>query len=223
MSVLSRWKARLRVRRNLLRAARRRHEANPTPESRRVIDDRKEQVAYAERVVERHDRDDRPRIVNLDLKPREGSQLSPQGTLRAVTGHYTAGPVDQTDEQCEALLRGYDRAHKAKGWTMLGYAFAISRAGTIYLGRPATAIGAHVLNQNSGNVGIVCNGTTGDRPTAAQARSLRWLLANAHTDALPKAWRVDLRGLPVKGHNDWMATACPGSFKRMYTSKGTKR
>lgn len=167
--------------------------------------------------------DVRPRIVNLELRPREGAQLSPQGRLRAVTGHYTAGPVDTGDANCADLLRSYDQAHKAKGWTMLGYHFAISRAGTLYLCRPATSIGAHVLNQNSGNVGVVCCGGPGDKPTAEQAATLRWLLANAHTRALPAAWRVDLRGLPVKGHNDWMATECPGDFKPMYVSKGTRR
>lgn len=164
-----------------------------------------------------------PRIVNLDLRPREGSQLSPQGRLRAVTGHYTAGPVDRDDAHAEAMFRGIDRYHKGKGWTMAGYPFGIARSGTLFLLRPATAIGAHVLNQNSGNVGVVCNGSTGDKPTVEQAATLRWLLANAHTSALPAAWRVDLRGLPVKGHNDWMATECPGDFKAMYVSKGTTR
>ena len=83
-----------------------------------------------------------PRIVNLQLKPREGAQLSPQGSLRAVTGHYTAGPLDRDDAHAELLFRGIDQYHKAKGWTMAGYSFGIARSGTLFLLRPATAIGA---------------------------------------------------------------------------------
>lgn len=164
-----------------------------------------------------------PRIVNLHIQPRPGTQFSPQGRLRAVTGHYTAGPIDQNDEHAKSLFLGIDQAHKAKGWTACGYPFGIARSGTLFLLRPATVIGAHVLNQNSGNVGVVCHGTTGDKPTEAQAATLRWLLANAHTTALPPSHRVDLRALPVKGHNDWMATACPGDFKPMYVSRGRER
>lgn len=52
-AILARWRARLAIRKGLLAAARRRHEWNPTPASRAVIDKRKEQVAYAERVIAR--------------------------------------------------------------------------------------------------------------------------------------------------------------------------
>jgi hypothetical protein len=53
MSVLKRWKNRLRTRQGLLRAARKRHEANPTKASREVLEARKKQLAYANRVVKR--------------------------------------------------------------------------------------------------------------------------------------------------------------------------
>lgn len=53
-TVLSRWRGRLSARRALLLAARRRHEWNPTVRSRALLEKRKLQVAYAERVVARH-------------------------------------------------------------------------------------------------------------------------------------------------------------------------
>jgi len=221
MSIISKWKDRLRFREGLLRSARKRHEAHPTAASRDLIDKRKKQVAQAKAAVEAAD-GWRPKIVNLNFRPN--GPLAAQPKIQWVTGHYTAGPVDRNDTECEKLLRGIDSYHKlSNGWTMIGYAFAISRKGTLYLCRPATMVGAHTLNHNTANVGVVCNGTTGDRPTAAQAKTFRWLLQNAHTSALPPAFQVNLRGLPVKGHNDWMSTSCPGAFKTMYVSKGAQR
>lgn len=69
MSVLSRWLERLRIRRELLVAARRRHEAHPTEETRRDLDKRKAQVLFAERVVARH----RPKLT--DTVPLNGAPL----------------------------------------------------------------------------------------------------------------------------------------------------
>jgi len=65
------------------------------------------------------------------------------------------------------------------------------------------------------------HGTTGDKPTRAQRRAYRWLLANAHTRRLPRTHRTDqdLRAATRRGHNSWSghrANACPGSFKPMF-------
>jgi putative chitinase len=54
MSILSRWTARLRGRQRLLTRARRAHEAHPTPASRALLERRKRQVTFAQRVVTRH-------------------------------------------------------------------------------------------------------------------------------------------------------------------------
>lgn len=53
-SVVSRWRARLRVRRGLLAKARKRHEAHPTSATRAVVEKRKRQVAFALRVLAHH-------------------------------------------------------------------------------------------------------------------------------------------------------------------------
>jgi hypothetical protein len=52
-AIVTRWRGLLAIRSTLLRAARKRHEWNPTPASRALIDKRKAQVAYAERVIAR--------------------------------------------------------------------------------------------------------------------------------------------------------------------------
>lgn len=143
------------------------------------------------------------------------------GPEKYVTGHYTAGPLDRDDEHGIALAKSVHEYHRSKGWGGTGYHLMILRSGTILGLRPTRLMGAHVGGANTGNLGIVVNGTTGDTPTAAQTASLKWLLANAHTDAMPAAHRtdLDLRNAARRGHNDWSghtSNGCPGSFKPMY-------
>ena len=152
-------------------------QAHPTAASRDLIDKRKEAGRAGKAAVEAAD-GWRPKIVNLNFRPN--GPLAAQPKIQWVTGHYTAGPVDRNDTECEAAARDRQLPKLSNGWTMIGCRFAISRKGTLYLCRPATMVGAHV-NHNTANVGVVCNGTTGDRPTAAQAKTFRWLLQNAHT------------------------------------------
>lgn len=147
------------------------------------------------------------------------------GPERYVTGHYTAGPRDISDQHAIQLIQSYHQMHKAKGWGGLGYHYAITKKGNIILGRPLHLKGAHTGGANSNNVGVVMHGTTGDTPTFAQRRAYRWLLANAHTKNVPATHRtaLALRGAQRMGHNSWAqhkSNGCPGSFKLMYLNGG---
>ncbi len=53
-AIVARWRGLLATRKALLLAARKRHEWNPTVGSRALLDKRKAQVAFAERVIARH-------------------------------------------------------------------------------------------------------------------------------------------------------------------------
>jgi hypothetical protein len=129
------------------------------------------------------------------------------GPEHHVTVHHTAGPKDTSYEHAMQLNRSYHKAHAAKGWGGIGYHFNILRSGTIQCLRPTRLKGAHVGGHNSGNVGVMFHGTTGDRPTQAQTDSFLWLLRNAHTSAMPKAHRTDrpLRKpwTSRRQHNEW--------------------
>ncbi len=150
-----------------------------------------------------------------------------KGTPFRVAGHYTAGPRARNAAELAAEMRKDHGIHAAQGWGGLAYDYMVADDGTIGLGNPIRRKGAHVAGNNTGNVGISCPATTGDRPTEDQARSLRWLLANAHTRALPAEHRspVDLRRLILLGHKEFPgnATACPGLFIDMYHAKGAAR
>lgn len=168
-------------------------------------------------------RSQRPKITRLyvTVDPKFG----PLGPITAVTGHYTAGPRDTSDAHALTLWRSYHEQHARQGWGGIGYHYGITKAGTIVLLRPVDFKGAHTGGWNTGNVGVVCHGTTGDVPTPEQARTFAWLLSNAHTMVMPASHRVDLRGKVLRGHKDWPdnPTACPGLFHRMYLTGGKSR
>lgn len=150
------------------------------------------------------------------------------GREQKVTGHHSATPPDRSRAEAIAYVRRFHREHKAKGWGGLGYHYVIGRDGTIYGGRPVVMKGAHVGGENTGNVGVMCIGTVGTKPTKRQMRAFRWLLRNAHTRRMPRAHRTDrpLKALRVYGHNDFAAhrsNQCPATHKRFFTTKGKKR
>lgn len=156
-----------------------------------------------------------PPIKRLNLSFRS---MAAQPPIIGITGHYTAGPKDGSPEDAERLWRQYHAAHQAQGWAGLGYQIGFDRFGNIYLLRPFTYVGSHTLNNNSGRIGVSVHGTTGDTWTDAQRAAYRWWLDNGHTSKFPTSHRTPKppRDLQIRVHNDFMATACPGSFEAGY-------
>jgi hypothetical protein len=142
------------------------------------------------------------------------------GPEKNVTGHHSAGARARNRQEGIARAKQFHADHKAKGWGGIGYHFIIADDGTLICARPTILKGAHVGGHNTENLGVNCPGTTGDRPTQEQKATYRWLLANAHTAALPKAHRTDrdLRQARLFGHRDWSgheSNECPGTFYGM--------
>jgi len=139
------------------------------------------------------------------------------GPEENVTGHYSAGVRARNWREGIARARQFHADHKAKGWGGIGYHFVIADDGTLICARPTILKGAHVGLHNTNNLGVNCPGTTGDRPTPQQKATYQWLLANAHTAAMPRAHKTDrdLRHAHLFGHRDWPghhSNACPGIF-----------
>jgi N-acetylmuramoyl-L-alanine amidase-like protein len=139
-----------------------------------------------------------------------------KGNVYRGTGHYTAGARCPGAERLMAEARSDHAYHKSKGWGGLSYEAMIADDGTIVLGNPMYRKGAAVASQNTGMVNICCPGTTGDRISAGQKRSIQWLLDNWHTSAVPAAHRCPKppRTLTWHGHKEWplQSTACPGNM-----------
>lgn len=170
----------------------------------------------------------RPKIVTREEQGITTTNLfGPLGHPQYVTGHYTAGPRDHSDENAIEMNRAYGEHHRANGWGGIGYHYCIGRSGTIFCLRDPREKGAHVGLHNTSNIGVMMHGTTGDKPSDKQRASYRWLLKNAHTKLMPESGRAEgpLFDCNLKGHNDWAgheSNGCPGEFKPMYISGGTK-
>lgn len=96
-----------------------------------------------------------------------------------------------------------------RGWKDIGYHYLIDRDGALVTGRPLDQTGAHVIGNNVGTIGVCLIGGHGssvtdefsDNFTPEQERALRSLL-----DDLQKQFGK----VPVTGHNQYAAKACPG-------------
>lgn len=68
--------------------------------------------------------------------------------------YHTAGTPDGNDTSAGSI-HAY---HRSKGWAGIGYHFVIRTNGDIEIGRPLTAVGAHVKGLNDCSLGIAFSG-----------------------------------------------------------------
>lgn len=110
--------------------------------------------------------------------------------------HHAAG-----DMTAEAI----HRAHRAQGWSGIGYHYVVQLDGSVHRGRPEGRVGAHVAGHNSGTLGVCFSGNYETRKAmpAKQLAAGRELLADLRR-RYPKA--------KVRRHGDFNPTACPGRY-----------
>lgn len=102
-----------------------------------------------------------------------------------------------------------DRWHRDRRFSEIGYHFLIDRDGTVAKGRSIERDGAHVAGHNKGTIGISLFGGHGssaddkfaDNFTSAQDTALHGLIDDLQITYGP---------VPVTGHNEYAAKACPG-------------
>lgn len=126
------------------------------------------------------------------------------------TQHHTAGRRPATlQESLNEVKFVQDFHQNGRGWNDVGYHFLVDPEGRIFRGRPVEAVGAHVLNDNAGNVGVSFMGThhpPHNHPVTAQqldasVRIGRWLQATY--GIMPDTY---------KGHRDRGQSDCPGDI-----------
>ena len=99
------------------------------------------------------------------------------------------------------------RWHLNRDFSGIGYNFFIDKQGNIWSGRGMEATGAHTnppAGMNSASVGIACQGayhTTDTTMPDAQFNALVWLCNEI---------RKTYGDIPINGHGELAATACPG-------------
>lgn len=123
--------------------------------------------------------------------------------VKKIIIHHTAGSGGESVEDIHAY-------HQRQGWAGIGYHYFIDHNGTVFIGRPEWAVGAHAYGCNSESLGIVLTGNFCDTvPNIGQLRSLIYLIA----DLCARNW-IDVDA--VYGHGYWPGgdndTSCPGSY-----------
>ncbi|MCR4314820.1 MAG: peptidoglycan recognition protein family protein [Planctomycetes bacterium] len=141
-----------------------------------------------------------PPNPDAGLNPYEFETLAQlRNVYDTLTIHHSAGPGDED-------VRQIQRFHMdTRGWADVGYHFLIASDGTTYEGRPVGFQGAHVENNNRGNLGICVQGNFAfaERVPEAQLASL-WQLA--------RALNLMLRFEHVRGHKEFKDTECPSEL-----------
>lgn len=138
-------------------------------------------------------------------KPKEA--YTPHAPYRLTLHHTDTKQTYDLKETLQEVKFIQDFHMNGRGWNDIAYHFLIDGSGNVVEGRPEGVVGAHVENQNTGNIGIVMLGTyhppKNDPVTQAQL------------DAFVRvaSYVVDKYGIDrdtLKGHRDYKGTDCPG-------------
>jgi hypothetical protein len=144
-----------------------------------------------------------PTIENLiDKLPRHATKTYGSRNLKDILNliihHSAVVPTVGPQRIAEYHVRN-------EGWPGIGYHFLVGSDGTITQGNALTTVSYHAAGINTPSVGICFLGTF-----QTQVPPLPQLRAGAHLVAwLMQELSLDLE--TVKGHKEFMKTACPGT------------
>lgn len=134
---------------------------------------------------------------------------APTAHLR-ISVHHTeaAQPMSEADSRTE--MRVIQQFHqKGRGWSDIGYHFLIDGSGRVWQGRPLNVMGAHILHNNEGNIGVSLMGSfhkpKNMTPTPAQLETLIAL-----STWLTRAYGIGASD--IRGHRDQGQSNCPGDI-----------
>jgi len=130
----------------------------------------------------------------------------PMSDIRRITVHHDAIMPVPSGSYADSLrrLQLIRKGHLNNGWADIGYHFAIDPNGRVWQARPLELQGAHVKDNNPGNVGIVVFGNYEQiRPTTASLLALDRMIAYAMD-------RFNVPLSQVFTHQELRPTACPG-------------
>ena len=144
--------------------------------------------------------------------PRRMDRMLP---VRRVTIHHDGmPPVDlRSPSAVAARINLIRQSHQQRGWGDIGYHYVVDPRGEVWEGRPLSWQGAHVANQNPGNLGVLVLGNfERQAPTPAQLDALDRFVAS----------RLGAYGLglgSVYTHQELAPTACPGRHLQRHMAR----
>ncbi len=134
------------------------------------------------------------------------ARADPMLPVNKVTVHHDGMSPFFSTTQADAMrrLESIRKAHVGQGWADIGYHFSIDPAGRVYACRPLSLQGAHVKDQNPGNLGVMVMGNfEAQQPTPAALTSLE-----SFVGGLMRQYRIGTRSIFT--HRELASTACPG-------------
>ncbi|MFK7760328.1 MAG: peptidoglycan recognition family protein [Phycisphaerales bacterium] len=167
------------------------------------------QTVYSPQVAPR----DMSQIPDFVIKRTQWTKLGtkvnmtdPMTRITRITVHHDAISPLPSGGYADSVRRltSIRRGHLGNRWADIGYHYAIDPAGRAWQARPLIYQGAHVKDNNSGNIGIVVFGNyERSKPTSKALDTLNRLIAHEM-----RRFSVPLSG--VYTHRELRSTACPG-------------
>ena len=148
----------------------------------------------------------RDRWSRADLIPSRATRMTP---CRHITIHHDGMRpfYGTTTAQVAVQIEKIRSMHVGNNhWADIGYHFVVDRAGRAWEARPIGWQGAHVKDQNVGNIGVLCLGNFEEQqPTSQQLDGLRVLVLT-----LSSRYRIPSGNILT--HQEWSTarTLCPG-------------
>lgn len=140
------------------------------------------------------------------------SRLNPMLPPQKITIHHDGMPpfsgtdVNSVSSRIDLIRRAHLNRDGGRRWGDIGYHFVVDRAGKAWEARPLRYQGAHVKDQNEGNIGILCLGNYEEQiPTDAQMRRLEYLVVS-----LRKQYSISSRQVHTHRELCNNCTLCPG-------------
>ena len=153
---------------------------------------------------------EKPEMKDLDLQFVHDLQERSE-TNRIIIHH-----VGESDQDFSAS--DIHDMHLNNGWAGIGYHYVIRKDGTIELGRPDWALGAHAEGANHDSIGICVVGNFMVAiPTPEQIESLAQLVG-----WLGQEYGITLSRNTVLGHREVCSTDCPGDNLYALLEDGTE-
>ena len=134
------------------------------------------------------------------------AMADPMRRISRITVHHDAiSPLPSgTYADSVRRLTTIRRGHLNNRWADIGYHYAIDPAGRVWQARPLAFQGAHVKDNNPGNIGIVVFGNyEKSRPSPKALNTLNNLIAH-------EMRRFNIPLTRVYTHQELRSTACPG-------------
>jgi N-acetylmuramoyl-L-alanine amidase len=134
------------------------------------------------------------------------SLADPMRNINRITIHHDAISPVPSGRYTDSVRRlaAIRNGHLSNRWADIGYHYAVDPAGRAWQARPLIYQGAHVKDNNPGNIGIVVFGNYEKaKPSSKALETLNQLIAH-------EMRRFNISMSRVYTHRELRSTACPG-------------